>query len=406
LVTDSSVSSHRWLQGWRGNLVLLVATLVVSLVVAELELRVFGHNTPEFYRLDPEVGWRPRPEVTGWVAAEGETPVAMNRAGYRDVDHPLAKPPNTYRIVLLGDSMTEAVEVPLDDTYWRRIIAPVEHCRTDGQTVEVVNFGVNGYGTAQEYLTLKQWGLAYHPDLVLLAFFTGNDFTDNSLALGRHEGRPYFAPEDGHLALVRRPGDQPGFAAHKRWLDFRARTIDDIRLVQLFRRASRHLREMIKYRMSPASRTEQPGLDNDVFRPPASADWIATWNVSEALIQAVADTAHGAGAAFALTTLANPLQDLPDPAERARVAKSLGVDDLTYPDRRLAEFAAARSLVDIPLVEPMAAYAAEHAAALHGIDPREPIGHWNGLGHQVVAEYLARGLCDAMAAGRLAPPIP
>jgi len=405
-VVPPTISSYRWLQGWRGNLLLLAVTLVVTLLVAELGLRLFGHDTPEFYRLDPDVGWRPRPNVTGWVSAETETFVAMNREGYRDIDHPLAKPANTYRVVLLGDSMTEAVEVPLDETYWRRLIASLQGCRTDGKAVEVINFAVNGYGTAQEYLTLKNWGLEYRPDLVLLAFFTGNDFTDNSLALGRHEGRPYFALDDGKLALTRRPGDQPGFASHQRWLNLRAATIDEIRLVQVFRRASRNLREAIRYRMSPASRTEQPGLDNRVFQPPTTPAWVATWGVTEALIGAIADSAHQAGAAFAMTTLANPLQDLPDPAERQQIAKGLGVDDLTYPDRQLAAFAAARALVDVPLVDGMAAYAAEHHAALHGIDPRQPIGHWNRLGHEVDAGILARGLCEAMAAGRLASPAP
>jgi hypothetical protein len=403
---EARAPSHRWLQGWRGNLLLVVVSLVFCIVAAEAALRLVGHDTPEFYRLDLDVGWRPRPDVTGWVSAETETFVSMNREGYRDIDHPLAKPANTYRIVLLGDSMTEAVEVPLDETYWRRLIAPLQGCRADGKAVEIVNFAVNGYGTAQEYLTLKNWALKYQPDLVLLAFFTGNDFTDNSLALGRHEGRPYFAVKDGNLDLVRRPGDQPGFASHERWLNIRAETIDDIRLVQVFRRASRNLREAIKYRMSPGSRTEQPGLDNRVFLPPATPDWIATWGVTEALITAIADSAHAAGAAFALTTLANPLQDLPDVAERQQIAKNLGADDLTYPDRQLAAFAVAHSLADVPLVDGMAAYAADHHAALHGIDPKEPIGHWNRLGHEVAADILARGLCAAMTEGRLASPTP
>ena len=148
-------------------------------------------------------------------------------------------------------------------------------------------------------------------------------------------------------------------------------------------------------------RVEQPGLDNQVFLPPTAPDWIAAWAVTEALIAAIADTAHAAGAVFAMTTLSNPLQVLPDPAERRRVAQSLGVDDLTYPVRRLAEFAAAHSLVDVPLAPPLAAYAAEHDIALHGVDPKVPIGHWNETGHRVAAEYLARGLCAAMAAGRL-----
>jgi len=402
-VADRAFSSHRWLHAWRGNVALLAATLVLSLIIAELALRIAGGNTPQFYRLDPDVGWRPRPDVSGWIRGESETYVSMNRAGYRDVDHPLAKPPRTYRIVVLGDSMTEAVEVPLDETYWRRLAAPLAACRGDGENVEILNFAVNGYGTAQEYLTLDKWALAWRPDLVLLAFFTGNDVTDNSFVLGRHAGRPYFELMDGRLVEVRRPGDQPDFMLRKRWLDLRAHTLDELRLVQLARHDARLLRETLKYQVAPDTQVEQPGLDSHVFAPPASPDWAAAWRVSEALIAAAADRAHAAGAAFALTTLANPLQMLPDPAERQRLAQSLGVADLTYPDRRLAAFAAAHGLVDVPLVDAMADYAAERDAALSG-DLSRPIGHWNALGHQVAGEALARGLCAAMAAGRLAPP--
>jgi hypothetical protein len=394
--------SHRWLQGWRGNLLLVAVSLILSVVAAELVLRVVGRNAPQFYLADPDVGWRPRSGVSGWIAGETETFVSMNREGYRDLEHSPTKPPNTYRIVLLGDSMTEAVEVPLDDTYWRRLALLLQGCRTDGKTVEVINFGVNGYGTAQEYLTLKDRAISYHPDLVLLAFFTGNDFTDNSLVLGRHEYRPYFTLQNGRLELARRPGDQPGFAWRSRWIKLRAQTIDNLRIVQLVRRTSRELLGAIKYRLAPKSGIEQPGLDNQVFLPPTAPEWIAAWDVTEALIEAIAENAHSAGAVFAMATLSNPLQVLPDPADRERVAASLGVPDLTYPDRRLAQFAAAHSLIDVPLVEPMAAYATEHHAALHGADPRVPIGHWNALGHRVAADHLARGLCAAGAAGELA----
>jgi hypothetical protein len=49
-----------------------------------------------------------------------------------------------------------------------------------GKTVEVLNFGVAGFGTAQEWLTLKSDVLAFQPDRVILAMFTGNDISDNS----------------------------------------------------------------------------------------------------------------------------------------------------------------------------------------------------------------------------------
>jgi hypothetical protein len=70
-----------------------------------------------------------------------------------------------------------------------------------GREVEAVNFGVSGYGTAQELITLRDKVFDYEPDIVLLAFTTNNDVTDNSRALKRTDEIPYFLMREG--ALVR-----------------------------------------------------------------------------------------------------------------------------------------------------------------------------------------------------------
>ncbi|MBV9687343.1 MAG: hypothetical protein JO096_09045 [Alphaproteobacteria bacterium] len=56
----------------------------------------------------------------------------------------------------------------------------------------MISFAVNGDSTAHEYLIFRERGSKCRPDLVLLAFFTGNDFTDNVRALRRHRDRQYF----------------------------------------------------------------------------------------------------------------------------------------------------------------------------------------------------------------------
>ena len=390
---------------WRVNIVLTLASILLALLSAEVILRWVGYDHPQFYMLDPVVGWRPRPGVAGWSSGETEAYVAINAEGYRDLDHPLTKPGNVYRIVLLGDSMTEGVEVALDDLYWKRLETLLSQCPAlDSRRVEVISLAVNGYGTAQEYLTLKERGLKYRPDLVLLAFFTGNDFTDNLEALGRHRDRPYFSLESGRLAVRHTAGDEPDFAPRRRWAELWYRTLDQVRLVQLARQAYSRLRLLLRYGRPDAGQIEQPGLDSRVFLPPVAPEWKEAWSVAEALIAAIADESARAGAAFAMTTLANPLQDLPDIAARERLASKLGAADLNYPDRRLAQYAEARRFPDVALVGPLAAYAAEHHTALHGADPRNPVGHWNALGHRVAAQALSRGLCDALTTGKL--PLP
>jgi hypothetical protein len=64
-VTDTSHSSHRWLQGWRGNLLLLMVSLVLCVVVAELGLRIAGKDTPEFGRARRSpVGSKAKPRLS------------------------------------------------------------------------------------------------------------------------------------------------------------------------------------------------------------------------------------------------------------------------------------------------------------------------------------------------------
>ena len=45
--------------------------------------------------------------------------------------------------------------------------------------IEVFNAGVFGYGTINEYLYLKNYGLKFSPDLVLLGIYAPNDCGDN-----------------------------------------------------------------------------------------------------------------------------------------------------------------------------------------------------------------------------------
>jgi hypothetical protein len=57
-----------------------------------------------------------------------------------------------------------------------------------------MNFGVDGYGTAQEFLTLTEDVWQFSPDIVVLAFFPGNDVRNNSAVLEGDKCRPFFVP--------------------------------------------------------------------------------------------------------------------------------------------------------------------------------------------------------------------
>ena len=84
----------------------------------------------------------------------------------RDDREITAKPPDEYRVLVLGDSMVLAVQVAFEETFTARL---EQHLNTNAshRFVRVINAGVQGYGPVESYLFLKHYGLAFEPDLVL-----------------------------------------------------------------------------------------------------------------------------------------------------------------------------------------------------------------------------------------------
>src|SRR5262249_54690346 len=125
---------------------LVAASLLVAAFAAELLLRADGFSAPIWYQPDAHLGWSLRPGAEGWYTREGRAYAAINSAGFRDREHATAKPPGTFRIAVLGDSVPEALQVELRDTFWWRLQEKLRGCAAlAGREVEVLNFGVSGY---------------------------------------------------------------------------------------------------------------------------------------------------------------------------------------------------------------------------------------------------------------------
>ena len=329
----------------------------------------------------------------------------IDRDGLRDGEHPLAKPAGTLRIAVLGDSCVEALQVPAEETFVKRLESELAACpAVAGRRVETLNFGVSGYGTAQELITLRREVWKYHPDLVLLAVYPGNDLADNLRALSANTRRPYFVPRGSGLALD---------DSFRRDSSFRFRTsapgrllyglFDRVRLLQLakpakiaFQRwqASRHRRSSeATGRAGQADRGEL-GLDEAIYQPPQGARWSQAWSVTEALIRAMDDETKAHGAGFGVAILTSGIQVHPDPAVRHQAQERLHAPDLFYPEKRLATLGQAQGIPVLPLAPPLQGLATRDHLFLHGFANTElGQGHWNARGHQAAARLLAPWLC-------------
>jgi len=346
-----------------------------------------------------------------WNTEEGNAFVQINSDGLRDAEHAVEKPDNTLRIAILGDSYAEAMQVPVEQAFWRVMQDELQDCPgLAGKQVEVINFGVSGFGTVQELLTLKHKVWKYSPDIVLLAFLTGNDVRNNLRELQRGGNQPYFIYQDGKLVLDDSFLDKTGsrFMASvfgQRWFA----AVPHSRVLQLLVKFSNYVSQLkngsARENRKNAQRLYEQGLDVEVYSPPSTPAWVEGWNVTEDLLRMINADVMAHDANLLLVTLTNGIQVHPDPQERKKFAASLGVDDLLYPDRRIEQFARDESIESVMLAPPLQAWAQEHGECVHGFENTESCsGHWNERGHRLAGTILAQYICQsprAHLAGRL-----
>jgi len=384
---------------WIKNLAVALVSVAVALVLGEMALRVVGFSYPNFWRPDPVVGTVLAPGMEGWQRDEGSAYVKVSAQGLRDREHSVAKPAGTYRIAVLGDSYAEAMQVDLERAFWALLPKKLEACGFGGgKKVETVNFGVSGYGTGHELLTLQNRVWQYSPDLVMLAFFPGNDVRNNSKAL-EGEKRPYFSLKDGKLFLDSAFRDDPEFKEKQHIAEHRA-FMQELRLYQLMRRVragniAQHFHNApVAAAAAAGEKLTEPGLDEQVFLQPKDDKWRDAWDVTDRLVVAASEETRQHGARFLLAVLSTPGSVFPDAGMRERYAKTLGVSSLFYPEERLQGLGKANGFEVLALAPEMQKRADAQHVYFHGFPNTKPgFGHWNEAGHAAAADLIAQRLC-------------
>jgi hypothetical protein len=397
------------------KLLLVSFGVLIGLFMSEIFLRVIGYSFPLFYTTDYYRGFTLQPGLEGYYQREGGSYVRINSDGLRDREHSKVKPADTVRIGVLGDSFTEAMHVPMEQTFWWLLERELQECNAfPGKKIEVIDFGVSGYGTAQELLTLRQKVWDYSPDLVVLAFTTHNDVYDNSLALSKTEEVPYFVYRNGELTYDASFRDSRAYQQRDsrlnrlgRWLHNRLRIVQLVHYVQFVAKLKltdwRYKRQLDAQNQTKPTNGSTPtvrnaesiGIDNMIYIEPLDENWKEAWNVTEGLIKLMRDDVAQRKVRFLLVTLSNAIQVYPDPAVRQRFLQHVGADTIFYPNLRLKALAEREQIDFVDLAQPMQAYADQNRVFLHGFGSDLGNGHWNANGHRVAANLIAQKVCGS-----------
>ena len=368
------------------NIALFFGAGLVSLALVEISLRVLSIHYPAFYVVDAQRGYGLRPNARGQYLREGRAQVEINSAGFRGSLPVHGLDESVYRIAVLGDSFTEALQVNEDETWVKGLQNQLNNfgdCSLlAGRKAEVLNFGVGGYGTGQSLLTWRHQVREFRPNLVILAVYPGNDFLDNQP--GSRDDRPGFRLlDDGNLEQDNQFRFSFGYRLR---VSTAGRVLDALinhsRLLQLLNEAKNRF---VAFRRSP----NLSRLNTHSVAPasPAEASPEA-WSLTDALIKVLDLEVLESGARFVVISTSSPDQVWPISSERA--------SDLFRQEQRLSKLLASARISYLPLA-PLLQTAVDQASGdlfLHGFpDGQLGRGHWNESGHSYAARLIAPWLC-------------
>jgi len=390
-----------------GKLLLLLGAVLFALLVVESYLRLTMYSPVTEYIFDRDLGFKSPPLDSFWCTSpEFRQKITFNRGGWRDVDHSLRKNDNVYRILVLGDSMMEGIQVGSKEIFPRRLEVLLNQGLEGRKRVEVLNLATSGYGTIQEYLLLKKCGLSYQPDLVILAFLTANDIRNNSLVFqdGTRDWsratRPYV--EVNETGFHWHPPSPEAERIYNRqgwkyWI------LDQVFTVKfLYKQLSSHegMREWLKRHglMNSGAFVESQGIpvDYNVYAPILDKDWRHAWLATEYILSETRDLLASKKTPFVVVVLTNAPQIYPGrwQAILDTYPKMQGKPwRLDMPDERLVEILGRLGIDYLQLLPVFRDAAAQHPEMLLHF-PLD--GHWTAAGHDLAARSVSSYLLSKL----------
>jgi len=309
------------------NLVIFLSTaFIAELGLRMFKLPIYGAYHPMIFK-DSKIR-KHIPNEPYIFKREGYSKGKFNSQGYLDAERSLSKPKGVFRVALIGDSVTEGAQVSLEKRF--SVLLEQGLKKVSNQKFEVINFGIGGYATGDEYLLLKQEIMQYSPDLVILSFTAFNDVAGNYSRLDNPKRRFYFElDQKGEILL-----DDSYYKRYLNSLEGRLRLLLDGKS-KVFRMLISLYRDLIVYRTQYISVEEEDGqpLGLPLFHQQLSDNYKKAWRITEQLLFEMKKYVEAKGVKFVLISV--PCADQLLPLERWNKLKPKSSPD--KPEQILAQ---------------------------------------------------------------------
>ncbi len=311
----------------------------------------------------------------------------LNARGFRSPDYELKKRPGTRRIVFLGDSFTFASgQLPYSLSWVARTGERLT--AMTGVETEVISLSAPGVGPLFESRLWALEGEALEPDVAVLGFYVGNDFSG----------------EQGSWSELERANPLIEYCYTARLARNLARVLADRNALRTLATADRRRSEdtgtedpAYLARYDPM----EPSIETERFEEMAAGRLrVYTKKSRETLdrlaraiepsIRAMALSARSIGTRFAIVMIPDEVQVDPDLLARARERIGAAPDalDLTAPQDRLHAICID---LDIECIDLLPAFQARgRIEKLYRLQDT----HWNPAGNQLAAEIIADRLSE------------
>ncbi len=384
------------LRRWAGNLA--AAGLAVGLVLASCEIAARialanrrgkeGAEVQSYTEFDSDLGWVKRPGAHArYTRTEYTVDISINSLGMRDRERTVDPPPDTQRVLALGDSFVEGYTVSADEMATRVMERTLGR---PGCRVEVLNGGTAGYSTDQELIFYRKTGRSFKASTVVL-FFYYNDILANASFTYSARSKPLFASHNGQLSLARpafpsepepvaavAPRTLPRGSAAWAWLKDR-----------LMRGAPRTYNRLASLGLwPPLEPTRWIPDEMLVYRNPYPRRIGAAWHLTELLLAALSRDVAQAGAHFLVAYVPASMEVRDASWDVTRTVYGMGRKwsrDAVV--RHLEEVGRRRGFDVLDLTPELRGAEAWWRTTYFTYDP-----HWNSLGHLVAGRAVAQEL--------------